>query len=60
MDRNGRLAILKVHTRKLKVSEELDLDRVSLVTPGTSGAELCAIVNEGVGFWGVLIRFLRC
>eukprot|EP00597_Dinobryon_sp_UTEXLB2267_P018245 CAMPEP_0201114240 /NCGR_PEP_ID=MMETSP0812-20130820/78288_1 /ASSEMBLY_ACC=CAM_ASM_000668 /TAXON_ID=98059 /ORGANISM="Dinobryon sp., Strain UTEXLB2267" /LENGTH=363 /DNA_ID=CAMNT_0047377855 /DNA_START=211 /DNA_END=1303 /DNA_ORIENTATION=- len=45
-DRNGRLAILKVHTKKLKVSEDLNLERVSLMTPGTSGAELCAIVNE--------------
>ena len=47
MDRNGRYAILKVHTRKLSISEDLDLERVALITPGTSGADLSAIVNEG-------------
>ena len=47
MDRNGRYAILKVHTRKLNISEDLDLERVALITPGTSGADLSAIVNEG-------------
>ena len=50
MDRDGRYAILKVHTRKLNIGEDLDLERVALITPGTSGADLSAIVNEGQGY----------
>jgi AAA+ superfamily predicted ATPase len=45
-DKIGRLAILNVSTKKLNLSREVDLDRVARLTPGTCGADLCAIVNE--------------
>ena len=45
-DKTGRLAILNVHTKKLNLSRDVDLDRVARLTPGTCGADLCAIVNE--------------
>lgn len=45
-DVEGREAILRVHTRKVKVAADLDLARVARATPGFSGAELEALVNE--------------
>jgi len=46
-DINGREAILKVHTRKIRVSDNIDLKRVAQQTPGFSGADLANLVNEG-------------
>lgn len=46
-DRYGRKAILGVHCRHLTLGNTVDLDRVAVLTPGTSGADLSAIVNEG-------------
>ena len=45
-DRNGREAILKVHTRKVPLSDEVRLDEVASATPGLSGADLRNLVNE--------------
>ena len=45
-DVKGREAILRVHSRKVKVKPGLDLRRVARATPGFSGAELEALVNE--------------
>ncbi len=45
-DRNERTAILRVHTRKLPLAVEVDLDRVGAGTPGFSGADLKNLVNE--------------
>lgn len=45
-DRAGRYAILKVHTKKLILETDVDLDRIAKFTPGTSGADLSAICNE--------------
>ena len=42
----GRLETLKVHTRKIKLSEDVDLNRIALATAGTVGADLANIVNE--------------
>lgn len=42
----GREAILKVHLRKVKVEEDIDIRSVAQSTPGASGAELANIVNE--------------
>ncbi len=42
----GRLAILKVHATKVKLSEDVDLDRVARGTPGFSGADLANLLNE--------------
>ena len=43
----GRAAILGVHTRKLKLSPDVDLRAVAEATPSYSGAELAALANEG-------------
>lgn len=45
--RSGREAILLVHTKKLVLADDVDLERVARVTPGTNGADLAALVNEG-------------
>jgi cell division protease FtsH len=45
-DRNGRLAILKVHTRGVPVSPDVDLGGIASTTPGMVGADLANLVNE--------------
>jgi cell division protease FtsH len=47
-DRMGRLQILYVHTRRLSLAKDVDLDRVARLTPGTCGADLATIANEGI------------
>jgi cell division protease FtsH len=45
-DRQGRLEILEVHTRKVPLAPEVDLDRVAAATPGMTGADLANLINE--------------
>jgi cell division protease FtsH len=45
-DRNGREAILKVHTRKVPLADEVNLLEIASATPGLSGADLRNLVNE--------------
>ena len=45
-DVRGREAILKIHCRKIPVSESVDLRRTARSTPGFSGADLANMVNE--------------
>ncbi len=45
-DRKGRIDILKVHVRKIKLDAALKLDEVAGLTPGFSGADLANLVNE--------------
>jgi len=45
-DIKGRLDILKVHSRKVKLGPNVDLMRLAKATPGFSGADLAAIINE--------------
>lgn len=45
-DKKGRLAILKVHSRKTQLDREVDLERVAALTPGFTGADLANLVNE--------------
>ena len=45
-DVKGRMAILKVHARKIKLGPNVDLARLAKATPGFSGADLAAIINE--------------
>jgi len=45
-DRSGRLAILRVHARKITLAEEVDLDKVAALTPGFTGADIANLVNE--------------
>jgi cell division protease FtsH len=42
----GREAILKVHTRKVKVQANVDLSTIASRTPGMVGSDLATIVNE--------------
>jgi len=45
-DVKGRLEILKVHTKNIPVSENVNLDKIARGTPGFSGADLANLVNE--------------
>lgn len=45
-DLNGRIAILKVHAKKVKLSDNVDFHAIGRATSGASGAELANIVNE--------------
>jgi cell division protease FtsH len=45
-DVKGRMEILKVHSRKVKLGANADLARLARATPGFSGADLAAIINE--------------
>ncbi len=45
-DLKGREAILKVHARKVKMSGAVDLKTIARATPGFSGADLAAVINE--------------
>ncbi|PTL77739.1 cell division protein FtsH [Vitiosangium sp. GDMCC 1.1324] len=47
-DRAGRLAILKVHARKVPLEDEKDLEFVAAMTVGAVGADLANILNEAV------------
>ena len=42
----GRLSTLQVHTRKIKLAEDVDLKKIALATAGTVGADLANLVNE--------------
>ena len=42
----GRLDTLKVHTRKIKMSEDVDLKKIAQATAGAVGADLANLVNE--------------
>jgi len=45
-DVRGRLGILKVHSKKTPLSENVDLETVAKGTPGFTGADLANLVNE--------------
>ncbi|MDD4617329.1 MAG: ATP-dependent zinc metalloprotease FtsH [Alphaproteobacteria bacterium] len=45
-DMKGRVQILQVHTRKVKLSPDVDLGKVAAITTGFSGADLANLVNE--------------
>ena len=42
----GRLDTLKVHTRKIKLAEDVDLQKLAQATAGCVGADLANLVNE--------------
>lgn len=45
-DLKGREEILKVHAKKIKVSDDVDFNKIARMASGASGAELANIVNE--------------
>ena len=45
-DLNGRIAVLKVHSKNIKMSDDVDFKKIGLLTAGASGADLANIVNE--------------
>jgi cell division protease FtsH len=45
-DKSGRVDILKVHVKKVKLDPEIALGEIAALTPGFSGADLANLVNE--------------
>ena len=45
-DFQGRVDILKVHAKKIKMSDNVNLEAIAKAAPGASGAELANIINE--------------
>jgi cell division protease FtsH len=45
-DLKGREAILRVHSRKIKVADDVDFKQIARMASGASGAELANIINE--------------
>ncbi len=45
-DKGGRVAILKVHIRKITVGKDVDLDKVAALTTGFTGADIANLINE--------------
>jgi len=45
-DKRTRYEILKVHTKKMPLAEDVDLERLAEITEGFSGADLAALVKE--------------
>jgi cell division protease FtsH len=45
-DKSGRVAILKVHVRKIRLAIDVDLDKVAGLTTGFTGADIANLINE--------------
>ena len=45
-DKKGRVQILQVHMKKVKIAADVDADKVAALTPGFTGADLANLVNE--------------
>tara|TARA_B100000579_G_scaffold6637_1_gene5083 strand:+ start:4252 stop:6126 length:1875 start_codon:yes stop_codon:yes gene_type:complete len=45
-DLSGRKTILEIYTKKVKLSKNIDLDRIAQATSGFAGADLANMVNE--------------
>ena len=45
-DKKGRVAILEVHVKKIRLAPDVDLEAVAGITTGFSGADLANLVNE--------------
>ena len=45
-DKIGRVAILRVHIKKVELAEDVDLEKIAGITPGFTGADLANLVNE--------------
>ncbi|NWG07264.1 MAG: ATP-dependent zinc metalloprotease FtsH [Chloroflexi bacterium] len=45
-DLTGRMQILRIHSQKIKLAPDFDIERAARMTPGFSGADLANIMNE--------------
>jgi len=45
-DKKGRIEILKVHMKKVRLAPDVDTEAVAALTPGFTGADLANLVNE--------------
>jgi cell division protease FtsH len=45
-DKQGRIQILQVHVKKIKLDPEVSLEQIASLTPGFTGADLANLVNE--------------
>lgn len=45
-DKVGRVQILRVHIKRIKLAADLDLEQIAALTPGFTGADLANLVNE--------------
>jgi cell division protease FtsH len=45
-DKRGRIQILGVHLRKVKLAPDVDAEKIAALTPGFTGADLANLVNE--------------
>ena len=45
-DKGGRVAILKVHVKKIRMAKDVDLDKVAGLTAGFTGADIANLINE--------------
>jgi len=45
-DKAGRVQILRVHARKIRLASDVDLEQIAALTPGFSGADLANLCNE--------------
>jgi cell division protease FtsH len=45
-DKKGRVQILNVHIKKVRLAPEVDLEKIAALTPGFSGADLANLINE--------------
>ncbi|MEM4810076.1 MAG: AAA family ATPase, partial [Desulfurococcaceae archaeon] len=51
-DKNGRIEIFKIHTRKMKISDDVDFLKLAELTQGFSGADIKAVVTEA-GYFAI-------
>jgi len=49
-DKEGRVAILKVHMKKIQAGADIELEQVAAITPGFTGADIENLVNEAALF----------
>jgi cell division protease FtsH len=49
-DKDGRVEILKIHTRSVPLHDSVDLELIAATTPGMTGADLALLVNEAALF----------
>src|SRR5205814_8675625 len=45
-DKKGRVQILQVHMKRVKLAPDVDAEKVAALTPGFTGADLANLVNE--------------